>query len=166
MSIGRGTVAAGAAMAVAVGDSVSILMVSVQLAGSVAVAVGLSRIRGVASDGQIALHVVLGRGVRAVRFAEQTVVRVLTGDGAAWRFRSISGLLSLRSGKNAGLHSVLVHAAWSLGFSTVSSEKIAASTAWRLQDFARVLGVFSESNVEAGGSHLAGLERLAGSSDL
>lgn len=134
MSIGRGTVAAGAAMAVGMGDSVAIVMMSVRLAGAVAVAVGLSRIRGVASDGQIALHVVLGRCVRAVRFAKQTVVRVLAGDGAAWRFRSISGLLPLRGGEDVGLHSVLVHAAWSLGFGTVSSEKIAASTAWRLQD--------------------------------
>lgn len=72
MSIGRGTVAAvAAAMAVGMGDSVSILVMSIRrLAGTIAVAVGLSRIRGVASDGQIALHVVLGRCVRAVRFAE------------------------------------------------------------------------------------------------
>lgn len=117
-------------------------------------AVGFSRVRGVASDGQIALHVVLGRCVRAVRFAKQTVMRVLAGDVTAWRFRSISGLLSVRGGKDAGLHSVLVHAAWGLGFGTVGSEKIAASTTWRLQDFARALGVVSESDVEAGGSHL------------
>lgn len=155
MSIGRGTVAAVAAMAVGMGDSVSILVMSVRrLAGTIAVAVGLSRIRGVASDGQIALHVVLGRCVWAVRFAKEAVVRVLAGGGTAWRFRSISGLLPFRCSKDAGLHSVLVHAAWGLGFSTVSSEKIAASTAWRLQDFARALGVVSESNVEAGGSHL------------
>lgn len=156
MSIGSGTVAA-VAMAIGMSDTVSILMMSVRrrwLAGAIAVAVGFSRIRAVTSDGQIALHVVLGRCVRAVRFAEQTVVRVLAGGVTTWRFRSISGLLSVRGGKDAGLHSVLVHAAWGLRFNTVGSEKIATSTTWRLQDFARALGVVSESNGEAGGSHL------------
>lgn len=135
--------------------------VSVGLGGmsvGVSISLGAVRVRLVRGpDRQIALHVVLGRRVRTVDLAEQAVVRVLAVGGAAWGF-TISGLLALRRhGKDVGLHSVLVHAAWSLGL-IVGTEEVAASTTWRLQNFARGLGVFTESDGEVGGSHLAGLE--------
>lgn len=36
----------------------------------------------------------------------------------------------------------------------VGTEKITVSTIWRVQNFVKVLGVLSESNVEAAGIHL------------
>lgn len=136
------------------GDSVSILVVSIGLAvaAAAAVTVGFAGVCGVVTDGQIALHVILGRGVGTVGFTEQTIVRVLAGCAAAWSF-SVSCLLPFRGGEDVRLHSVLVHAAWGLGL-IVGTEQIAAATAWRLQNFARALGVVSESDGEAGGSHL------------
>lgn len=119
-----------------------------------AVRVGLVTATG--ADRQVALHVVLGRRVRAVNLTEQAVVRVLAVGGAAWGF-TVSGPLALRHGEDVGLHSVLVHAAWSLGL-VVSAEQIAASATWRLQNFARGLGSFAESDGEVGGSHLGRLE--------
>lgn len=158
-----------AAVAVAIGrrggGSVSILVMSVGLtvAAAAVVSVGFAvRIRGVhTTDGQVALHVILGRSVGTIGLAEQTVVRVLTGSGAAWGF-SISGLLPFRGGEDVRLHSVLVHAAWGLGL-IVGTEQIAAATTWRLQNFARALGVVSESNGEAGGSHLGSWVGVKGS---
>lgn len=145
------------------GGSVSILVMSVGLTVAAVVSVGFAvGIRGVqTTDGQIALHVILGRGVGTIGLAEQTVVRVLTGSGAAWGF-SISGLLPFRGGEDVRLHSVLVHAAWGLGL-IVGTEQIAAATAWGLQNFARALGVVSESNGEAGGSHLGSWVGVKGS---
>lgn len=158
MSIGVAAAVATAAVAICGwGDSVSILVMSVSLAVA-AVTVGFAGICGVVTDGQIALHVILGRGVGTIGFSEQTVVRILTGSAAAWSF-SVSCLLPFRGGEDVRLHSVLVHAAWGLGL-IVGTEQIAAATAWRLQNFARALGVVSESNGEAGGSHLgSGLEK-------
>lgn len=158
MSIGVAAAVATAAVAICSwGDSVSILVMSVSLAVA-AVTVGFAGICGVVTDGQIALHVILGRGVGTIGFSEQTVVRILTGRAAAWSF-SVSCLLPFRGGEDVRLHSVLVHAAWGLGL-IVGTEQIAAATAWRLQNFARALGVVSESNGEAGGSHLgSGLEK-------
>lgn len=158
MSIGVAAAVATAAVAICSwGDSVSILVMSVSLAVA-AVTVGFAGICGVVTDGQIALHVILGRGVGTIGFSEQTVVRILTGSAAAWSF-SVSCLLPFRGGEDVRLHSVLVHAAWGLGL-IVGTEQIAAATAWRLQNFARALGVVSESNGEAGGSHLgSGLEK-------
>lgn len=154
------SVGVAASIAVAIcrrGDSVSILVMSICCL-SVAVAVGFAGICGVITDGQIALHVILGRGVGTIRFSEQTVVRVLTRGGTARGF-SISCLLPFRGGEDVRLHPVLVHAAWGLGL-IVGTEQIAAATAWRLQNFARALGVVSESNGEAGGSHLGSGVRL------
>lgn len=155
MSIGVAAAVAVAAVTICSwGDSVSILVVSISLAvaAAAAVTVGFAGVCGVVTDGQIALHVILGRGVGTVGFAEQTVVRVLAGCAAAWGF-SVSCLLPFRGGEDVRLHSVLVHAAWGLGL-IVGTEQIAAATAWRLQNFARALGVVSESDGEAGGSHL------------
>lgn len=154
MSIGVAAAVAVAAVAICSwGDSVSILVVSIGLAvAAAAVTVGFAGVCGVVTDGQIALHVILGRGVGTVGFAEQTVVRVLAGCAAAWGF-SVSCLLPFRGGEDVRLHSVLVHAARGLGL-IVGTEQIAAATAWRLQNFARALGVVSESDGEAGGSHL------------
>lgn len=151
MSIG---VAASVAAAVTIGcrgNSVSIKMMSIRCL-AVAVTVGFAGICGVATDGQIALHVILRWCVGTIGLTEQTVVRILTGCTPAWSL-SISCLLPFRGSEDIRLHSVLVHTAWCLGLG-VGTEQITASTAWRLQNFARALGVLSESNVEAGGSHL------------
>lgn len=88
MSIGVAAAVAVAAVAICSwGDSVSILVVSIGLAvAAAAVTVGFAGVCGVVTDGQIALHVILGRGVGTVGFAEQTVVRVLAGCAAAWGF--------------------------------------------------------------------------------
>lgn len=147
---------------VSVGVTVSVLVpvglgrrVSVRV--SVCLAVGVGLVGG--TDRQIALHVVLGRRVRAIDLAEQAVVRVLAVGGTT-RGITISGLVALRRhGEDVGLHSVLVHAAWSLGL-VVGTEKIAASATWRLQNFARGLVAFAESDGEVGGSHLGRLKFL------
>lgn len=154
MSIGMAASVAAVAAAMAVGcrgSSVSIQMMSVRCL-AIAVSIGFAGIRGITTDGQIALHVILGRCVRTINFSEQTIVRVLSGCTATWRF-SISCLLPFRGSEDVRLHSVLVHTAWCLGLG-VGTEEITAATAWRLQNFARALGVLSESNVETGGSHL------------
>lgn len=133
---GGRTVAVSVGVAIA-GDVTVSVRVSVGLGRmSVRVPVGslgtvrVGLVRG--ADRQIALHVVLGRRVRTVDLAEQAVVRVLTVGAAAWGF-TISGPLALRYGEDVRLHSVLVHAAWSLGL-VVGTEKVAASTTWRLQN--------------------------------
>lgn len=108
---------------------------------AVAVAVGFAGICGVATDGQIALHVILRWCVGTIGFTEQTVVRILTGCTPAGRF-SISCLLRFRGSEDVRLHSVLVHTAWCLGLG-VGTEQITASTAWRLQD-----SLFGVSNIE------------------
>lgn len=158
VAVGRGGVAVRVSVRVAVADvTVSVGRVSVGL--GVAVAVGVSVRLGVGlvgrPDRQVALHVVLGRRVRAVHLAEQAVVRVLAA-GATARGFNVSGLVAAGRGReDVRLHTVLVHAAWRLGL-VICSEQIAASATWRLQNFARGLGVFTESDGEVGGSHLAG----------
>lgn len=152
VSVGRSVGAVTVAVTIGMGDSVAVLVVSVGLGRAIGVTIGAGTIRIVATDRQIALHVVLGRSVRTVDLAEQPVVRVLAGYPTAWSF-TVSSLLSIRSGEDVRLHPVLVHAAWSLGL-VVGTKQIAASATWRLQNFARALGVFTESDGEVGGSHL------------
>lgn len=149
------------AIAVAVAVSVSVSVggaVAILVCHTVCLAVGVlaARIRVIlpVADRQVALHVVLGRRERAVHLAEQAIVRVLALGGAARSFRA-SILVGIRWGcEDVRLHAILAHGAWGRGREVLGAEQITASTARWLQNFARGLGVLSESDREVGGGHV------------
>lgn len=145
-------VAVAVSVSVPVGGAVAILVCHTVCLAVGVLAAGIRVILPVA-DRQVALHVVLGRRERAVQLAEQAIVRVLALGGAARSFRA-SILVGIRWGcEDVRLHAILAHGAWGRGPEVVGAEQITASTAWWLQNFARGLGVFAESDREVGGGH-------------